>query len=168
MPDRTLACISVSGQWPYVRDKWLNLDIWGERNIDYIPCLETMGEYESAHTWSNEGLKERKEHPLLPLSMLACPAEGHFAYSPGKAEYIALYIKKALQYGHVDPTKTGWLAERWKKNQPPTCMPAPVAEYKGNPDDAFWFLIKNGRSYSGLSSLFPEHEAAVSGCRARR
>ena len=142
MPDRTLACISVSGQWPYVRDKWLNLDIWGERNIDYIPCLETMGEYESAHTWSNEGLKERKEHPLLPLSMLACPAEGHFAYSPGKAEYIALYIKKALQYGHVDPTKTGWLAERWKKNQPPTCMPAPVAEYKGNPDDAFWFFDK--------------------------
>lgn len=74
--------------------------------------------------------------------MLACPAEGHFAYSPGKAEYIALYIKKALQYGHVDPTKTGWLAERWKKNQPPTCMPAPVAEYKGNPDDAFWFFDK--------------------------
>ena len=140
MPERTLACISVSGQWPYVRDRGLNLDIWGNRNIDYIPCLETMGEYESAHTWSNEGLKERKEHPLLPLSMLACPAEGHFAYSPGKAEYIALYIKKALQYGHVDPTKTGWLAERWKKNLAPTCEPAPVGGYKGNPDDAFWFF----------------------------
>ena len=54
----------------YHRDKWLCPDIWGERNINKIPCLETMGEYESAHTWSNEGLKERKEHPLLPLSML--------------------------------------------------------------------------------------------------
>lgn len=92
-PERTLACISVSGQWPYHRDRWLCPDIWGERNINKIPCLETMGEYESAHTWSNEGLKERKEHPLLPLSMLACPAEGHFAYTPEKAQYIALYIK---------------------------------------------------------------------------
>ena len=114
-PERTLACISVSGQWPYHRDKWLCPDIWGERNINKIPCLETMGEYESAHTWSNEGLKERKEHPLLPLSMLACPAEGHFAYTPEKAQYIALYIKKAMYYGHVDPTKEGWLMERWKK-----------------------------------------------------
>ena len=62
-----------------------------------------------------KGLKERKEHPLLPLSMLACPAEGHFAYTPEKAQYIALYIKKAMHYGHVDPTKEGWLMERWKK-----------------------------------------------------
>lgn len=106
-PERTLACISVSGQWPYHRDRWLCPDIWGERNINKIPCLETMGEYESAHTWSNEGLKERKEHPLLPLSMLACPAEGHFAYTPEKAQYIALYIKKAMHYGHVDPDQGG-------------------------------------------------------------
>ena len=54
-----------------------------------------MGEYESAHTWSNEGLKERKEHPLLPLSMLACPARRPFCLYPRKkAQYIALYIKK--------------------------------------------------------------------------
>ena len=56
-PERTLACISVSGQWPYHRDRWLCPDIWGERNINKIPCLETMGEYESAHTWSNEGFE---------------------------------------------------------------------------------------------------------------
>ena len=139
-PERTLACISVSGQWPYHRDKWLCPDIWGERNINKIPCLETMGEYESAHTWSNEGLKERKEHPLLPLSMLACPAEGHFAYTPEKAQYIALYIKKAMHYGHVDPTKEGWLMERWKKNEKPSCIPAPVNQFKGDPAQAFWFF----------------------------
>lgn len=139
-PERTLACISVSGQWPYHRDQWLCKDIWGNRNINNIPCMETMGEYEAAHTWSNEGLKERKEHPLLPLSMLACPAEGHFAYTPGKAEYIALYIKKAMQYGRVDPTKTGWLMERWKKNEQPSCKPAPVNQYKGDPAQAFWFF----------------------------
>lgn len=139
-PERTLACISVSGQWPYHRDNWLCHDIWGERTIDCIPCLETMGEYESAEGWALRGLKERREHPLLPLSMLACPAEGHFAYTPEKAQYIALFIRKALQYGHVDPTKEGWLAERWLRNQPPTTEPAPVAEYKGNREEAFWFF----------------------------
>lgn len=140
MPWRTLACISVSGQWPYFRHPSFAKDIWGNRNIDSIPCLETMGEYEAAHNWSREGLKQRKEHPYLALSMLACPAEGHFAHTPEKAQYIALYIKKALQYGHVDPTKTGWLAERWKKNEAPSYPPAPVGKYKGNPDEAFWFF----------------------------
>lgn len=50
MPERTLACISVSGQWPYFRHPSFAKDIWGNRHIDNIPCLETMGEYESAET----------------------------------------------------------------------------------------------------------------------
>lgn len=141
-PQRTIACISTSGQWPYFRHPSFAPDIWGERTIDYIPSLETMGEYESAHSWSNEGLKERYDHPLMPLSMLACPAEGHFASSPEKAQYIGLYIQKAMLYGHVDPTKTGWLMERWKKDQLPGCEPAPVGEYKGDPKEAFWFFDK--------------------------
>lgn len=141
-PDRVLACISVSGQWPYHRDSWLCPDIWGEKTVDMIPCLETMGEYESAESWALRGLKNKTDHPLTPLSMLACPAEGHFAYSPEKAEYIALYIRKALEYGHVDPTKTGWLMERWKGDVEPTCKPAPVDEYEGDPAEAFWFFDK--------------------------
>ncbi len=90
-PERTLAAISVSGQWPYFRDATFAPDIWGNRNIDFVPCLETMGEYEAADTWSNEGLKEREAHPRLPLSMLACPAEGHFASTTEKAAYIAFF-----------------------------------------------------------------------------
>lgn len=139
-PDRVLACISVSGQWPYHRDTWLCHDSWGDRTIDRIPCLETMGEYESAESWALRGLKERQEHPLLPLSMLACPAEGHFAYTPEKAQYIALYIRKALQYGHVDPTQQGWLVERWRRNQEPTVEAAPVAAYQGDRAQAFWYF----------------------------
>src|SRR5688572_32272340 len=55
-PQRTLACVSVSGQWPYVRHPQFSPDIWSkDQNIDYIPCLETMGEYEAANTWSTEG-----------------------------------------------------------------------------------------------------------------
>lgn len=142
MPERTLACISVSGQWPYFRHSNFAKDIWGNRHINNIPCLETMGEYESADTWSQEGLKERKLYPQLALGMLACPAEGHFAYTPEKAEFIALFIKKALHYGHVDPRHTGWLVEKWKKDEKPAYLPAPIERYKGDKEEAFWFFDK--------------------------
>src|SRR5258708_4137929 len=85
-PERTLAALSVSGQWPYFRDKNFAPEIWGDRNIDFIPCLESMGEYEAANNWSREGLLERQQHPKMPLSMLANPAQGHFASTDKKAE----------------------------------------------------------------------------------
>ncbi len=154
-PERTLAAISVSGQWPYFRDNGAFApDIWGNRNVDFVPCLETMGEYEAADSWSREGLEERQAHPLMPLSMLACPAEGHFASTDKKAAYLALYIKKAAQYrlpknwdGNgaprltpIDPTKTGWLVDKWSLNRPPSAAAAPVGQYNGNPAEAFWFF----------------------------
>jgi hypothetical protein len=149
-PNKALAAISVSGQWPYFRHPNFAPDVWGSRNIDYVPCLETMGEYEAANIWSAQGLKERKAHPLMPLSMLAAPAEGHFAYSKEKAAYIALYIKKVMHYRMpksagselvpIDPTKTGWLADKWRVNQKPLSEVAPVSQYKGNPEEAFWFF----------------------------
>ena len=139
-PERVLACISTSGQWPYYRHQSFCPDVWGDRTVDFVPCLETMGEYEAAESWALRGLKERAEHPLTPLSMLACPGEGHFASSAEKARYIALYIRKALQYGHMDPTRQGWLLERWHEDTAPSCEPGPVADYKGDPTDAFWYF----------------------------
>lgn len=155
-PERALAAISVSGQWPYFRSPVFSRDIWGNRNIDYIPCLETMGEYEAADTWSAEGLKERQEHPLMPLSMLASPAQGHFAATDKKCAYIALYIKKAIQYRSplntpenkapklipINPLKTGWLVDRWRCDTLPTAPAAPVKQYKGDQAQAFWFFDK--------------------------
>ena len=152
-PERTLAAISVSGQWPYVRGSFAP-DIWGDRKIDYIPLLETMGEYEAAATWSTQGLKERQENPHMALSMLACPAEGHFATTEKKNAYLAFYIKKAMQYrfpgNHepgtvpalkpVDPAKTGWLMEKWIPDILPTFPPAPVTNYTGDVTQTFWFF----------------------------
>lgn len=122
--------------------------------------------------WSAEGLKERQQHPLTPLSMLACPAEGHFAGSDRKAEYLALYVRKAVQYRMpatagaarpsplvaIDPTKTGWLVDKWRPDRPPTAPAAPVGQYKGNPEEAFWYFDeeiakateKYGAAYRGL------------------
>jgi hypothetical protein len=154
-PERTLAALSVSGQWPYFRDRGdFAPDIWGQRNVDFIPCLESMGEYEAANTWSREGLKERQDHPLTPLSMLANPAQGHFASSDKKVAYLALYLKKVVQYRMsgdwagdappklkpIDPTKTGWLADKWRFNEAPTAPAAPVGEYQGDPAQAFWYF----------------------------
>lgn len=155
-PQRTLCAISVSGQWPYFRSPVFAPDIWQkDQNIDYVPCLETMGEYEAANTWSAEGLKERQEHPLMPLSMLACPAEGHFIASVKKIQYIAIYIRKAMQYRlptssnqgapvlvQINPAKTGWLMDKWRFNQTPTAPSAPVTKYTGNAAQAFWFFDK--------------------------
>ncbi len=153
-PERTLAAISVSGQWPYFRHPSFAPDIWGKQTIDFIPCLETMGEYEAANTWSAEGLLERQQHPLMPLSMLASPAQGHFAATNEKCAYIALYIKKAIQYripAHtpndtapklipVDPTKSGWLVDKWRYDQKPEAPAGPVSQYSGDPQQAFWFF----------------------------
>lgn len=152
-PGRTIAGLSISGQWPYFRDPSFAPDIWGDRNIDYVPALESMGEYEAADTWSSEGLRERKAHPHMPLSMVANPGQGHFASSEQKERYLALYVRKAAQYRlpkwtgdtapvlkPIDPTRTGWLVDRWRLNQPPTAAAAPVGKYAGNPDEAFWFF----------------------------
>ncbi len=153
-PERTLAALSVSGQWPFFRDPAFAPDIWGVKTIDFIPALESMGEYESADTWSNEGLKERQQHPLMPLSMLANPAQGHFASTDQKVEYLALFLIKAVQYRMpadwtgdgapklrpIDPTKAGWLVDRWRFDQPPLAAAAPVGSYQGDPAQAFWFF----------------------------
>jgi hypothetical protein len=172
-PGRTLAVLSVSGQWPYFRDPRFAPDIWGDRNIDFVPCLETMGEYEAAATWSNEGLKERQQHPLMPLSMLANPGQGHFASSGAKADYLGFYLKKAVQYripkdwdgksapklNPIDPTKTGWLADKWRLDQPPVAPAAPVGLYQGDSKQAFWFFDEE------LAKATERYQAAFRGLK---
>jgi len=174
-PGRTLAALSVSGQWPFFRDGGTFApDVWGDRSIDYVPCLETMGEYEAANTWSAEGLKERQQHPLLPLSMLACPAQGHFASTDTKVDYLVLYIKKAVQYRMphdwqgeamprlipIDPTRTGWLVDKWRINRGPTAPAAPVGQYKGDPARAFWFFDEE------IARATDAYQAAYRGMKA--
>jgi len=151
-PARTLAAISVSGQWPYYSSP--DQPVWGEKNIDGVPGLVTMGEYEWAFDRAADGLKQRKEHPKMVLSMLAETGGGHFDASDAKVAYIALYIKKALQYrlpadvpldkpvvlNAIDSTAQGWLADRGRKDMPPKFASAPVGKYTGDANDAFWYF----------------------------
>jgi hypothetical protein len=151
-PEHTLAALSVSGQWPYFRDKSFAPDIWGGRNIDFVPCLESMGEYEGANDWSREGLNERQAHPKMPLSMLANPGQGHFAATDAKVDFLIFYLRKCVQYRMpknwdvtaapklipVDPTETGWLVDKWRVNRKPAARAAPIDKFAGDPKEAFW------------------------------
>lgn len=149
-PDRTLAVISVSGQWPYYKDK--NTPDWAGRTVDGVPGLVTMGEYEAAYDRAGAGLADRAAHPMTALSMLAEPAGEHFSATEDKISFIAQYIRKAAQVRlpsdwpmgqrpalkKIDPTKDGWLVDRGRKDGKPVASAAPVGRYKGDPKDAFW------------------------------
>ena len=149
-PARTLAVISVSGQWPYYMDQ--NTPDWGNRNVDGTPGLVTMGEYENAYERAGTGLADRAAHPRTALSMLAEPAGEHFSATDAKVSFLSLYLRKAAQHRlpadwpvgeaprlkPVDPTATGWLVDRGRPDGKPTAPAAPVGTYTGDPKDAFW------------------------------
>ena len=149
-PKRVLAVISVSGQWPYYKDA--NTPDWGDRNVDGIPGLVTMGEFEGACRRADVGLRQRADRPLTPLSMLAEPAGGHFAATDDKVSFLGCYLRSAAKarlpdawpidqapvLKPIDPTRTGWLVDRGREDGKPTAAAAPVGQYTGNPRDAFW------------------------------
>lgn len=152
-PERVVAGISFSGQWPYVPDPQNAPQVAGV-DIDSVPALVTLGEYEWADNRMGDGLKTRAAHPSLPLSAMGVPADGHFYATDEKIEFLALYLKKAaacrlpknapasgpVQLNPVDVTKTGWLVDRYRKGQAPAAPAAPVGHYKGDPAQAFWFF----------------------------
>jgi hypothetical protein len=151
-PDRVLAVISLSGQWPYFSSKY-----WGNRTVDTVPGLTTKGEFEiggSLDTGWYAGLKGdlSTAHPHMAFTHVIEPGDDHFAASDGKIELISLYLRKAAQYrlpaqsngddpvklNPIDPTKTGWLYDGWRLDSPPEAPAAPVAEYQGRRDHAYW------------------------------
>jgi hypothetical protein len=148
-PQRTLAILSVHGDAPQtdrVGNGRPNVD-WGARNIDGIPGLMVMGEYEWWEDRLTPALKFRAEHPNAPIAMLAEPGNGHFNYSDELVKFLAMFIRKSAEarlpalLKPVDP-RSGWLVERWHLNQPRTVKPAPLAKYSGDPREAFWCFDK--------------------------
>lgn len=151
-PDRTLAVVSLSGQWPYTKTVRERLPPgW---TVDGVPGLVTIGEYEWAEG-SKEGAGQRAKHPKLPLTMIAEPGSGHFAPTPAKIALIGLYLRKALAarlpadapesgpipLTTIDASTSGWLYERWRKDQGPTSSPGTVTgqnSYAGDRQQSFW------------------------------
>jgi hypothetical protein len=148
-PERTLALISLSGQWPYGDETPSVFET--DSALDGIPALVSMGEYEWADERIPTGLKQRAAHPALPLTMLAESGSGQFDLSEEKVGYLSLYLRKAAAHrlpaawpltqrprlSAIDPTKTGWLVDRWRTAEGPRVPSAPVSEY-AEPEEAFW------------------------------
>lgn len=156
--ERTLAVISLHGDAPrtnltgYGRE---NLE-WGRtRNINGIPGLMIEGEYEWWEARVNPALAFRMMYPESCISFLCDTGRGHFDVAEQTADYIALFLRKALEYrlsGHsslnepvslkkLNP-KEGWLAERWHPEQKNRAKAASFHDYKGDKHDAFWYFDK--------------------------
>ena len=152
-PQRTLAILSVHGDAPQttlVGNGRPNLD-WGERNIDGIPGVMVMGEYEWWEDRLTPAQKFRAQFPAAPVAMLAEPGRGHFDYSDELVSFLAKFIRQAaearlpadepsnapVKLKPVDP-RSGWLVDRWRKNEPAHATAAPFAKFNGDPHEAFW------------------------------
>lgn len=152
-PERALAVISLSGQWPYFQN-----DFWGSRGVDEVPGLTTKGEFEIGgsleHGWY-AGLKRDfyTTHPNAAFTQVVEPGGGHFEASDQKIKLINLFLRKAAQYRlagaapsgdgpvklqPIDAGKTGWRYEVWHLDQPPQAPAAPVGRFSGKLDHSFW------------------------------
>lgn len=156
-PGRTLAVLSVHGDAPrtnltgYGRP---NVD-WDERNIDGVPGLMVMGEYEWWEDRLAPAFQFLEKHPDAPIAFLGDAGHGHFDYSDELVGFLAMFIRKAAAARlpaeaalekpislKLVEAKDGWRIDRWRKDQPPTAPAAPYAEYKGDPRQAFWSFDK--------------------------
>lgn len=128
-PDRTLCVISYHGDAPrtnlcgYGR---ANLE-WGRtRNIDRIPGLMIMGEYEWWEARLLPALAFRMMYPDNRVSFLCDAGRGHFDLCRRTLDYIALFIEKAL----ADPRpEGGCLYSRW----------FPDGHESDDPHEQFWY-----------------------------
>lgn len=147
-PERTLAVLSVHGDAPQTNltgSGMPNPD-WGSRQIDGVPGLFVISEYEWMEQRIAPGLAFRKKFPKAPVAFLAEPGRGHFDASDELVAYLAKFIRKAAEarlpangegpLRAVDPSK-GWLTPVWRLNHPyPSLVPA--ANAAGDPAEFFW------------------------------
>ena len=98
-PDKTLCVISYHGDAPrtnlcgYGRE---NLE-WGRtRNIDSIPGLMVMGEYEWWEARLRPALAFKMMYPDSRISFLCDAGKGHFDLCDDTLDYMAAFIEKSL------------------------------------------------------------------------
>lgn len=146
-PDKTLCIISYHGDAPRTNlcgYGGSNVE-WGRnRNINGIPGLMIEGEYEWWEDRVNPARGFRLWYPQSCISFLCDAGRGHFDVSEQVADYIAMFVKKSLEYRGSDLRKIdpadGWLAQRWTGDGVARVAPAKVSEYTGDPHDAFWYF----------------------------
>ena len=128
-PERTLCIISYHGDAPrtnlcgYGR---ANVE-WGRtRNIDRIPGLMVMGEYEWWEARLLPALAFRMMYPESRISFLCDAGRGHFDLSEATQDYIARFIAKALEDSRPEG---GVYYSRWNAD----------GIESTDPHDMFWY-----------------------------
>ncbi len=161
-PDRTLAALSISGQWPYWTERTPDdpngSPDYGDKNLDGVPCLVTKGDYELGRKnntvwdgWYGGCGRALSAHPDTTLTQVVEPGCGHFEVSDEKVDLLAKYLKKAAQYRlptdaphdaspKLTPIKPedGWLFDGWRRDQEPTAAAASYGSYSGKKQEAFF------------------------------
>jgi hypothetical protein len=154
---RTLALVSVHGdapQTPLTGYGRANVE-WGNRNIDGVPALFVMGEFEWWEDRITPGFDYVSKHPNAPVSFFGDAGHGHFDYSDEMIAYVCMFIKKAAQarlperaalYKPVVLRKVkpqeGWLMDRWRKDSLPLYNSASYKNYAGNRYYSSWCFDK--------------------------
>ena len=128
-PERTLCIISYHGDAPRTNlcgYGGANLE-WGRtRNIDRIPGLMIMGEYEWWEARLLPALAFRMMYPESRISFLCDAGRGHFDLCPETQDYIARFIAKALE----NPRPEGGVYySRWSED----------GFERTDPHDMFWY-----------------------------
>lgn len=128
-PERTLCIISYHGDAPrtnlcgYGR---ANVE-WGRtRNIDGIPGLMVMGEYEWWEARLLPALAFRMMYPDSRISFLCDAGRGHFDLCEATQDYIAKFIAKALD---APRPEEGCMYSRWFEDGSET----------DDPHEQFWY-----------------------------
>lgn len=158
-PDRTLCIISFHGDAPRTNLCGYGTDNieWGrKRNIDGIPGIMVMGEYEWWEARMRPALAFRMMYPDACISFLCDAGRGHFDCGEATALYLAKFIEKSLKHRlqpdgslrRLNP-REGWLMAAPESNPDakesasfptfPNVEPAPFGQYTGDRHTAFWF-----------------------------
>ncbi|PXY39205.1 hypothetical protein DMB65_18805 [Flavobacterium cheongpyeongense] len=156
-PERTLALVSVHGDTPQSNltgSGKPNPD-WGNKNIDGIPSLFIMGEYEWWDARIQPAYKYIGKHPKSVITLFADAGHGHFDYSDQMVKYVADYIKKAakerlpskMPVDHYASLKkinpsSGWLMDKWRHDSIPEFAAAKYNKYQGDRKIASWVFDK--------------------------
>ncbi|MEO7491112.1 MAG: hypothetical protein ABIU77_28595 [Ferruginibacter sp.] len=152
-PGRTLAAISVHGDAPLTNltgSGKPNPD-WGDKNIDGVPCLFVMGEFEWWEKRIEPAFDYISRHPASTISLFADAGHGHFDYSDELIQYLSMFIRKAAEnrlpksisrekaavLKPINPQQ-GWLMDRWHKDSLPLAKPASFKAYTGDRKQASW------------------------------
>jgi hypothetical protein len=77
---------------------------WGDHNIDGVPGLMVMGEYEWWEDRITPAFEFMAKHPKTPLAFLADAGHGHFDYSDEMVFFLAMFIRKAAAALNTPPT----------------------------------------------------------------